>query len=94
MWKKAIDWSNLTLRNWVFSTLECLYFPCFLQSYYVTVGKIKLQVESNLLFLVTGSCKDMKYTNVLKCKFLAKKLTFLAQKCQNKYIYILAPPLM
>ena len=52
----------MILRNSVFSILECLYFLCFWQSYSITMGKTKLQMESNLLFLDTASSKNMKYT--------------------------------
>ena len=51
------------------------------------MGKIKLQMESNLLFMDTASSKNMKYTKILKSKFLAKNGPFLAQKCQ-KMIFV------
>ena len=77
----------MILRNSVFSTLECLYFLCFLQSYSISMGKIKLQMESNLLFLDTASCKDMKYTKILKFNFLAKNGLFWPKNAQ-KLIFI------
>ena len=82
-------WSNVILRIWVFSTLECLYFLSFLHSYSITLGKIKLQMESNLLFLDTASCKNMKYTNFQKGKYLAIYELF---RPQNEGKKLITPP--
>ena len=95
-------WSNVVLRICVFSTLYCLYFLSFLHSYSITLGKIKLQMESNLLFLATASCKNMKYTNFQKGKFLAINELFRPQNEKKKkkiFIFgnapnVCAPPLM
>ena len=51
------------------------------------MGKIKLQMESNLLFLDTALCKDMKYTKILKINFLAKNRLFWPKNAQ-KMIFI------
>ena len=51
------------------------------------MGKIKLQMELNLLFLNTASCKDMKYTKILKNNFLAKNGLFWPKNAQ-KMIFI------
>ena len=51
------------------------------------MGKIKLQMESNLLFLDTASCKDMKYSKIFKCKFLAKNGLFWPKNAK-KMIFI------
>ena len=50
--KRAMCWSNVILRNWVFSTLECLYF-LFLFSFF---GFLILSLSAKLNFKWSQTC--------------------------------------
>ena len=56
---------TVILRKWVFFTLECLYFLCFVHSYFISIDINIPQMKSNFIFSDRNIVPGMKYINSL-----------------------------
>ena len=54
---------TVILRKWAFITLECLYFLCFVHSYFSSTGINIPQMKSNFIYSDRDMVTGMKYIN-------------------------------